>query len=77
MNNKINNDRTIKFSLDLGLPDAECLVVSPARLVVKYGDPASSNCSSDTPVEMGWESTQGGVGLTDKEVKILNWRVDR
>ena len=77
MNNKINNDRTIKFSLDLGLPDAECLVVSPARLVVKHGDPASSNCSSDIPVEMGWEAFQGGVGLTDKEVKILNWRVDR
>ncbi|XP_031675516.1 vascular cell adhesion protein 1-like isoform X1 [Oncorhynchus kisutch] len=56
--------------------DAECLVVSPARLVVKHGDPASSNCSSDTPVEMGWEATQGGAGLTDNKVKILNWKVD-
>uniref|UniRef100_A0A8C7SYN6 Ig-like domain-containing protein n=1 Tax=Oncorhynchus mykiss TaxID=8022 RepID=A0A8C7SYN6_ONCMY len=64
------------LSLYCDFTDAECLVISPARLVVKYGDPASSNCSSDTPVEIGWESTQGGVGLTDKEVKILNWRVD-
>ncbi|XP_038837967.1 cell adhesion molecule 3-like [Salvelinus namaycush] len=55
---------------------AECPVVSPARLVVKYGDPASAKCTSDTPVEMGWETTQGGTGLTDKEVKFLNWRVD-
>ncbi|XP_045546579.1 vascular cell adhesion protein 1 isoform X2 [Salmo salar] len=65
------------LSLYCDFTDAECLVISPARLVVKYGDPASSNCSSDTPVEMGWEATQGGTGLTDKEVKFLNWRVDR
>ncbi|XP_045546574.1 vascular cell adhesion protein 1 isoform X1 [Salmo salar] len=64
------------LSLYCDFIDAECLVISPARLVVKYGDPASSNCSSDTPVEMGWEATQGGTGLTDKEVKFLNWRVD-
>uniref|UniRef100_A0A4W5K9H0 Ig-like domain-containing protein n=1 Tax=Hucho hucho TaxID=62062 RepID=A0A4W5K9H0_9TELE len=64
------------LSLYCDFTDAECPVISPARLVVKYGDPASSNCSSDTPVEMGWESTQGGTGLTDKEVKFLNWRVD-
>ncbi|XP_042171883.1 vascular cell adhesion protein 1-like isoform X2 [Oncorhynchus tshawytscha] len=25
---------------------------------------------------MGWEATQGGVGLTDNKVKILNWKVD-
>nr|XP_046195588.1 uncharacterized protein LOC124027088 [Oncorhynchus gorbuscha] len=64
------------LSLYCDFTDAECLVVSPARLVVKHGDPASSNCSSDTPVEMGWEATQGGVGLTDNKVKFLRWRVD-
>uniref|UniRef100_A0A673ZSX0 Immunoglobulin superfamily member 10-like n=1 Tax=Salmo trutta TaxID=8032 RepID=A0A673ZSX0_SALTR len=64
------------LSLYCDFTDAECLVISPARLVVKYGDPASSNCSSDTPVQMGWEATQGGMGLTDKEVKSLNWSVD-
>ncbi|XP_029594479.1 vascular cell adhesion protein 1-like isoform X3 [Salmo trutta] len=64
------------LSLYCDKTDAECLVISPARLVVKYGDPASSNCSSDTPVQMGWEATQGGTDLTDKEVKSLNWRVD-
>uniref|UniRef100_A0A8C7JVA7 Hsp90 co-chaperone Cdc37-like n=1 Tax=Oncorhynchus kisutch TaxID=8019 RepID=A0A8C7JVA7_ONCKI len=64
------------LSLYCDFTDAECLVVSPASLVVKYGDPASSNCSSDTPVEMGWEATQGGVGLTDNKVKILNWKAD-
>ncbi|XP_052359600.1 intercellular adhesion molecule 3-like [Oncorhynchus keta] len=25
---------------------------------------------------MGWEATQGGVGLTDNKVKFLRWRVD-
>ncbi|KAM9490465.1 cell adhesion molecule 3-like isoform 2-T2 [Salvelinus alpinus] len=64
------------LSLYCDFTDAECLVISPARLVVKYGDPASSNCSSDTSVQMGWEATQGGTGLTDEEVKFLNWRVD-
>ncbi|XP_038837971.1 cell adhesion molecule 3-like isoform X2 [Salvelinus namaycush] len=64
------------LSLYCDFTDAECLVISPARLVVKYGDPASAKCTSDTPVEMGWEATQGGAGLTDKEVKFLNWRVD-
>ncbi|KAM9490475.1 cell adhesion molecule 3-like isoform 2-T2 [Salvelinus alpinus] len=64
------------LSLYCDFTDAECLVISPARLVVKYGDPASAKCTSDTPVEMGWEAKQGGTGLTDKEVKFLNWRVD-
>ncbi|XP_064814226.1 uncharacterized protein LOC135529383 isoform X2 [Oncorhynchus masou masou] len=64
------------LSLYCDFTDAECLVVSPARLVVKHGDPASSNCSSDTPVEMGWEALQGGTGLTDNKVKILRWKVD-
>ncbi|XP_029595692.1 uncharacterized protein LOC115178577 [Salmo trutta] len=64
------------LSLYCDFTDAECLVISPARLVVKYGDPASSNCSSDTPVQMGWEATQGGTALTDKKVKFLNWSVD-
>ncbi|XP_064821203.1 intercellular adhesion molecule 1-like isoform X2 [Oncorhynchus masou masou] len=64
------------LSLYCDFTDAECLVISPARLVVKHGDPASSSCSSDTPVEMGWEATQGGVVLTDKKVKILRWKVD-
>ncbi|KAM9490477.1 cell adhesion molecule 4-like isoform 4-T4 [Salvelinus alpinus] len=64
------------LSLYCDFTDAECLVISPARLVVMYGDPASAKCTSDTPVQMGWETTQGGVGLTDKEVKFLNWRVD-
>uniref|UniRef100_A0A4W5KBC2 Uncharacterized protein n=1 Tax=Hucho hucho TaxID=62062 RepID=A0A4W5KBC2_9TELE len=64
------------LSLYCDFTDAECPVISPARLVVKYGDPASSNCSSDTPVVMGWEATKGEMGLTDKKVKFLNWRVD-
>ncbi|XP_055763789.1 cell adhesion molecule 3-like isoform X4 [Salvelinus fontinalis] len=64
------------LSLYCDFTDAECPVVSPARLVVKYGDPASAKCTSDTPVQMGWEATQGGTGLTEEEVKFLNWRVD-
>ncbi|XP_041727234.1 neuronal growth regulator 1-like [Coregonus clupeaformis] len=65
------------LSLYCDITDAECLVVSPVRLVVKYGDPASAKCTSDPPQQMGWEATQGGVGLTDNEEKFLNWSFQR
>ncbi|XP_041727233.2 uncharacterized protein LOC121557829 [Coregonus clupeaformis] len=65
------------LSLYCDITDAECLVVSPVRLVVKYGDPASAKCTSDPPQQMGWEATQGGVGLTDNKEKFLNWRYQR
>ncbi|CAB1344120.1 unnamed protein product, partial [Coregonus sp. 'balchen'] len=65
------------LSLYCDITDAECLVVSPVRLVVKYGDPASAKCTSDPPQQMGWEATQGGVGLTDNKEKFLNWSYQR
>ncbi|KAL1005116.1 hypothetical protein UPYG_G00054740 [Umbra pygmaea] len=53
--------------------DAECLKIKPDRLVVKYGDLASANCTSPTPEPMGWEATQGGVSLTDDPRTFLVW----
>ncbi|XP_008281318.1 intercellular adhesion molecule 2 [Stegastes partitus] len=46
---------------------ASCkLEVSPPRVVVKYGDSFSVNCSSlySETQGMGWESTHGGISLT-------------
>ncbi|XP_029594507.1 uncharacterized protein LOC115177697 [Salmo trutta] len=64
------------LSLYCDFTDAECLVISPARLVVKYGDPVSAKCTFDQPKQLGWEATEGGVGLTDMEGTFLNWSVD-
>ncbi|CAB1344116.1 unnamed protein product [Coregonus sp. 'balchen'] len=57
-----------------GVCESCSLVVSPAGLVVKYGAPASANCTSDTVTSMGWEASQGkdfSMG-----VKERTWRVD-
>ncbi|KAJ8001381.1 hypothetical protein DPEC_G00168930 [Dallia pectoralis] len=55
---------------------AVCLKISPTRLVVKYGDPASANCTPDTPQTLAWEATQGGVSLTSDKVQFLEWTVN-
>lgn len=49
--------------------------LSPPRVVVKHGDPASVTCNtSNTDVEgLGWEATQGGIGLT--MTTSLTWTV--
>lgn len=50
--------------------------MSPTAVVVKYGDPFSANCtlSSDEPIGLGWESSQGGTGV--KRVSNLSLIVD-
>ncbi|XP_038837988.1 vascular cell adhesion protein 1-like [Salvelinus namaycush] len=59
-----------------GVCESCSLVVSPAGLVVKYGAPASANCTSDTVTFMGWESSQGESQVFSPGVKELTWRVD-
>ncbi|XP_028977938.2 intercellular adhesion molecule 3-like [Esox lucius] len=57
--------------------DAECLEISPARVVVKHGDPASANCTPERPQPMGWEATEGGLSLSDTELPFMLWTVNR
>ncbi|XP_061158560.1 hemicentin-2 isoform X1 [Syngnathus typhle] len=51
--------------------------LSPPRVVVRYGDPVSINCSTSDPMYkgMGWEAPLGGTGL--KLVRHLTWSVDK
>ncbi|KAK6311713.1 hypothetical protein J4Q44_G00173770 [Coregonus suidteri] len=53
------------------------LELNPPRVVVRYGDSVSVNCStSSTDHEgMGWEATYGGTGL-EQDVNIVTWTVD-
>ncbi|XP_071241857.1 vascular cell adhesion protein 1-like [Salvelinus alpinus] len=53
------------------------LELNPPRVVVRYGDSVSVNCStSSTDHEgMGWEATFGGTSL-EQEVNIVTWTVD-
>ncbi|XP_037544498.1 hemicentin-2 [Nematolebias whitei] len=49
---------------------------SPSKVVVKYGDPVSVNCTSTVSNldGLGWEASQGGIGLTN--VTSLTWTVE-
>lgn len=53
------------------------LELNPPRVVVRYGDSVSVNCStSSTDHEgMGWEATFGGTGF-EQEVNVVTWTVD-
>uniref|UniRef100_A0A4W5Q115 Ig-like domain-containing protein n=1 Tax=Hucho hucho TaxID=62062 RepID=A0A4W5Q115_9TELE len=53
------------------------LVLNPPRVVVRYGDSVSANCStSSTDHEgMGWEANFGGTGF-EQDVNIVTWTVD-
>ncbi|XP_052346991.1 vascular cell adhesion protein 1-like [Oncorhynchus keta] len=60
-----------------GLAHAACpLELNPPRLVVRYGDSVSVNCStSSTDHEgMGWEATFGGTSL-EQDVIVVTWTV--
>ncbi|XP_020507951.1 intercellular adhesion molecule 2-like [Labrus bergylta] len=53
------------------------LVLTPPKIVVKFGDPATVNCSTSAPDAevMGWESTVGGTGVVNPPAVI--WRVKK
>ncbi|XP_035602191.1 LOW QUALITY PROTEIN: intercellular adhesion molecule 1-like [Oncorhynchus keta] len=61
-----------------GVPThASCPVeLNPPRVVVRYGDSVSVNCTSSTdPEGMGWEEvTFGGIGLQEN-VSFVTWTV--
>ncbi|KAF1379659.1 hypothetical protein PFLUV_G00178320 [Perca fluviatilis] len=51
------------------------LVVTPAEMVVRFGDPASVNCSTDEDVQqMGWETP---VGATSTPGPAVIWKVEK
>jgi len=52
------------------------LVLTPAKIAVRFGDPASVNCStSDTRFsKIGWEAISGGVTSTDT---VVTWTVEQ
>ncbi|XP_037396827.1 intercellular adhesion molecule 5 isoform X2 [Pygocentrus nattereri] len=52
------------------------LTLQPPKVVVKYGDKASANCSTNTDhIGMGWEASQGPVDMKD-DVQLITWSVD-
>ncbi|KAM9843938.1 vascular cell adhesion protein 1-like [Aulostomus maculatus] len=56
---------------------SQTLTLTPAEIVVRFGDPASINCStSDSGFSgMGWEASEGGTGHAN--VSEVTWRVDK
>ncbi|XP_064842320.1 intercellular adhesion molecule 1-like [Oncorhynchus masou masou] len=58
-------------------PASYLLELNPPRVVVRYGDSVSVNCStSSTDHEgMGWEATFGGKSL-EQDANVVTWTVD-
>ncbi|XP_076850152.1 vascular cell adhesion protein 1-like [Brachyhypopomus gauderio] len=51
------------------------LVLTPPRLVVEYGGPASAVCSTNMTIQsMAWEASQGSVDITPR-AQQLTWNV--
>ena len=52
------------------------LVLTPAELVVRFGDPASATCTTTDPniLLIGWEVTSGGKSLDNSS--SVTWRVE-
>ena len=58
------------------------LVLTPAKIVVRFGDPVSINCSTSVavPVQMGWEVTSGDISKNNISVtwsleKVEDWSI--
>lgn len=50
------------------------ITITPPKVVVKYGDPVSINCTANGEHDgMGWEAQEGGIGNT--MVNHLTWSV--
>ncbi|KAM6913611.1 vascular cell adhesion protein 1 isoform 2-T2 [Lycodopsis pacificus] len=52
------------------------LVLTPAHIVVRFGDPVSVNCSTSATgfSQMGWEATSGATWSTDN---VTTWKVEK
>ncbi|XP_034395750.1 intercellular adhesion molecule 5 [Cyclopterus lumpus] len=52
------------------------LVLTPAKIAVRFGDPASVNCSTSATefLQIGWEAISGG--MTSKEA-VVTWTVEK
>ncbi|KAM8723919.1 hemicentin-2 isoform 2-T2 [Acanthopagrus schlegelii] len=67
----------------MNIPEApaerDCpLILTPAEVVVRFGDPVSVNCSTASTTDflgMGWEASAGGTGFEDKS--SLTWTVEK
>lgn len=59
------------------LLDIHPLVLKPDRVVVRYGDSVSVNCSTSSPEHdgMGWESPVGNTDMVE-DVTYVTWTVD-
>ncbi|XP_070836837.1 vascular cell adhesion protein 1 [Chaetodon trifascialis] len=73
---------TITKPADTTAPEASTrggcpLILTPAEVVVRYGDPVSVTCStSATDVwKMGWEAVIGGFGT--ENVSTITWAVEK
>ncbi|XP_066530248.1 intercellular adhesion molecule 5 [Hoplias malabaricus] len=63
-------------SLIIRVPSSCSITLQPPKLLVKYGDLASANCSTTkTHMGMGWEASQGPVDMRD-DVQLITWRVE-
>lgn len=54
------------------------LILTPAEVVVRFGDPVSVNCSVASTTDflgMGWEAAFGGTGFEQKS--SLTWTVEK
>ncbi|XP_034566554.1 intercellular adhesion molecule 5 [Notolabrus celidotus] len=53
------------------------LSLTPPEIVVKYGDPASVNCTTSAPDAylIGWEAAFGGTGV--EQPPSVTWRVEK
>ena len=54
------------------------LILTPAEVVVRFGDPVSVNCSTASTTDflgMSWEASAGGTGFEDKS--SLTWTVEK
>ncbi|KAI1884281.1 hypothetical protein AGOR_G00224820 [Albula goreensis] len=50
--------------------------LEPETVVVRYGDPASANCTvSEDPMGIGWEASEGSVDMT-RGVKFIPWSLE-
>ncbi|XP_056256423.1 intercellular adhesion molecule 5 isoform X2 [Seriola aureovittata] len=59
-------------------PLEDCpLTLTPAELVVRFGDPASSNCTTSVTdaAGMGWEAAYGGTGF--EKPPTVTWAVKK